>query len=318
MLQQLPEDLVELVLEGLEGFAESESAVRQTCNQIWGLSEQVFRRRLLREFGIEGVELLKDLQRESEVPLNINWRQFFHLLSQDWHFWDVGDIRGPTREQDVEEMSVHQNEISIRTVPKDGIWKRIMNGFYCGPNLFASNVNHLYLTSTVTLFPGKYLITLDINVGNLATLIPIRFTVNPSTDTILTPLRREFPNGDIRGICSSNNFMNERYGDYKNFQICIGSIEVSASGGGGTHDNGMKQVSIGIEEIGVVAVRNVLFNAVFFQRVQSVSEEERDGWVFRDHMVKPPVDTAKEGPRSLYSTLASVKASRACRARESV
>lgn len=287
MLLGLPEEVVALVLEGLEGCNESETAIRETSTALFAASERVMKRRLRREFGEWGMQVVEQLDGE------FNWRRRYQLLSQDWHFFDIDDIVDARREdiKDVRAADLRQ----LHELARNGIWKRVMNGYYGGPNLFSSNVVHMYLSYRTVLFPGRYLVTLDMKVGNLTTLIPIRFNVRGvKRPELLVPLRRNFPNADIRAIGISATNMYGRYMDNDNFQLCIGLIEVLG--------DDPQPIELEVEEVGMSVLRNILFNAVYFQRVvASTSPEEEKGWIFRQNMIRPPIN------RQAYQALHKIK-----------
>lgn len=286
MLLGLPEEVVALVVEGLEGWSESETAVRGTSRTLFEASERVMKRRLRREFGEQGMCVVEKMGEE------FNWRRRYLMLSQDWHFFDTDDIVDARRE-DVTEVRARDLR-QLHELTRNGVWKRVMNGYYGGPNLFSSNVVHMHLLYKTVLFPGRYLVTLDMKVGNLTTLIPVRFNVTGvNKPDLLVSLRRNFPNADIRAIGVSATEMYARYMDNDNFQLCIGLIEVLG--------NDPQTIELEVEEVGMSVLRNILFNAVYFQRVASASSAEQNGWIFRQHMVNPPIN------RLAYQTLHKIK-----------
>lgn len=283
----LPEEVVAEVLEGLEGDSMSETAIRGTSRGAFEASERVMRRRLRREFGERGVRVTELMDGGT-----LNWRRRYVVLSQEWHFFDTDDIVDGRRE-DVKEVRARDLR-QLHELARNGVWKRVMNGYYGGPNLFSSNVVHMHLAHRAVLFPGRYLVTLDLKVGNLTTLIPIRFTVaGVGQPDLLVPLRRNFPNADIRAIGVSAADMYGRYMDNDNFQLCIGLIEVLG--------DDPQTVELEVEEVGMSVLRNILFNAVYYQRVRSASIAEENGWIFRQHMVSPPIN------RHAYKSLHKIK-----------
>lgn len=282
MLLGLPEEVVAQVLERLEGDGMSETAIRGTSRGLYEASERVMRRRLRREFGERGMCVAE------EMGPSFNWRQKYAMLGQDWHFFDTDDIVD-ARRQDIQEVRADDLR-QLQGLVRTGIWKRVMNGYYGGPNLFSSNVVHMHLRHKTVLFPGRYLVTLDMKVGNLTTLIPIRFNV---TGNSVVPLRRNFPNADIRAIGVSAPDMYGRYMDNDNFQLCLGLVEVQGED--------PQSVELEVEEVGMSVIRNILFNAVYYQRVHTASPAEENGWIFRHHMASPPIN------RQAYKSLHKIK-----------